>query len=83
MSLERTPFKIELPPNTLLLAERVQEQLNDVNIFLQNFDKTKNSMNFQGQNTRKRSAIYIIDAYFIANENMLFQNGRPIVFMDR
>jgi hypothetical protein len=31
-SLDRSPFKIELPPNTLLLAERVQEQLNEVNI---------------------------------------------------
>ncbi|CAF2931903.1 unnamed protein product [Rotaria sp. Silwood2] len=64
-SLERTPFKIELPPHTLLLAERVQEQFDD------------------GRNNRQRSAIYIIDAYFIANENMLFQNGRPMVFMDR
>ncbi|CAF4695389.1 unnamed protein product [Rotaria sp. Silwood1] len=63
--LERSSFKIELPPRTLLLAERVQEQFND------------------GRTNRKRSAIYIIDAYFIANENILFQNGRPIVFMDR
>jgi hypothetical protein len=31
-SLERSQFKIELPPNTLLLAERVQEQFSDVNI---------------------------------------------------
>jgi len=64
-SLERTPFKIELPPYTLLLAERVHEQFND------------------GRNNRQRSVIYIIDAYFIANENILFQNGRPMVFMDR
>ncbi len=31
-SLERSAFKIELPPNTLLLAERVEEQFNDVNM---------------------------------------------------
>jgi hypothetical protein len=30
VSLERSLFKIELPPNTLLLAERVQEQFTDV-----------------------------------------------------
>jgi len=32
ISIETTQFKIELPPYTLLLAERVQEQFNDVNI---------------------------------------------------
>ncbi|CAF3536035.1 unnamed protein product [Rotaria sordida] len=64
-SSERTQSKIELPPYTLLLAERVKEQFTD------------------GRNNRQRSAIYIIDAYFIGNENMLVQNKRPIVFMDR
>ncbi|CAF3911063.1 unnamed protein product [Rotaria magnacalcarata] len=58
-------YKVELPPYTLLLAERVQEQFND------------------GRDNRKKSAIYIIDAYFIGKENMLFQHGRPIVLMDR
>jgi len=29
---ERTQFKIELPPNTLLLAERVKEQFSEVKI---------------------------------------------------
>jgi hypothetical protein len=38
---------------------------------------------FKEKNTRQRSAIYIIDAYFIGNENMLFQDRRPTVFMDR
>jgi hypothetical protein len=32
LPLERTQFKIELPPNTLLLAERVKEQFNEVKI---------------------------------------------------
>ncbi|CAF3385074.1 unnamed protein product [Rotaria socialis] len=57
--------KVELPPYTLLLAERVQEQFND------------------GRDNRKKTAIYIIDAYFIGKETMLFQHGRPIVLMDR
>jgi len=30
--MDRTQFKIELPPYTLLLAERVQEQFTGVNI---------------------------------------------------
>ncbi|UJR28824.1 hypothetical protein I4U23_010048 [Adineta vaga] len=64
-SLERTQFKIELPPYTLLLGERVQEHLQD------------------SRNNRLRSVIYVIDAYFIGNENMLLQNGKPAVFMDR
>lgn len=63
-SLERSQLKIELPANTLLLAERVQEHFGD------------------GGN-RTRMAIYVIDAYFIANENLLYQNGRPTIFMDR
>jgi hypothetical protein len=32
ITIDRTPFKIELPPYTLLLAERVQEHFPDVNI---------------------------------------------------
>ena len=31
LPMERTPFKIELPPYTLLLAERVQETYSEVN----------------------------------------------------
>jgi hypothetical protein len=30
--MDRTQFKIELPPHTLLLAERVHEQFSNVNI---------------------------------------------------
>ncbi|CAF0741182.1 unnamed protein product [Adineta steineri] len=36
-----------------------------------------------GRNIRQRPAVYIIDAYYIGSENMLIQNGQPVVFMDR
>ncbi|CAF0750530.1 unnamed protein product [Adineta steineri] len=36
-----------------------------------------------GRNIRQRPAVYIIDAYYIGSENMLSQNGQPVVFMDR
>ncbi|CAF1274866.1 unnamed protein product [Adineta ricciae] len=58
-------FQTELPQYTLLLAERVEEHVNDT------------------RNNRSKSTIYVIDAYFIGNQNMLIQNGRPVILMDR
>ncbi|CAF0789150.1 unnamed protein product [Didymodactylos carnosus] len=36
-----------------------------------------------GRTLRKKSAIYIVDAYFIGDENILMNNERPVVFMER
>ncbi|CAF1175347.1 unnamed protein product [Didymodactylos carnosus] len=63
--LEKTPFKIELPPYTLLLGEKVLEDFRE------------------GRTLRQKPAIYIIDAYFIGNENILMNNKGPVVFIDR
>ena len=38
---------------------------------------------FQQRAERKKQAIYIIDVYFIGNENLIVENEKPTVFIDR
>lgn len=85
--LDTNLFNIELPRETLLLAEKCIEYRGEVkHYFFKKSNKKRNwfhCFKLKDRAQLNSRAIHIIDVYFIEGQNMIVQNNRVVSLKDR